>query len=93
MGEELTLLVDYPGYWLDGEIVTGRLMVLDVGKRRWSLPPKTGGEQIECYLVKHSDIESQFGIPTNRVVVVKDPPVLDLRGMLGEYDRSSSSRV
>ncbi|MEE8607192.1 MAG: hypothetical protein V3S55_06295 [Nitrospiraceae bacterium] len=79
--------VDYPGYFLDGEILEGRRAKLHVGKRRGSGPPgqrgnASYGADIDCYLVKDPDTGESFGIPTNRAVVMKDPPVIDLRGRL-----------
>ena len=78
--------VDYPGYFLDGEVLEGWLAKLHAGKRKWSGPPEKGngpaGEYIDCYLVKDPDTGEHFGIPTNKAVVMKDPPVIDLRGRL-----------
>ncbi len=79
--------VDYPGYFLDGEILEGRRAKLHVGKRRESGPPAQHGNasygtDIEVYLVKDPDTGEEFGIPINRAVALKDPPVIDLRGRL-----------
>ena len=82
----MTIQVDYPGYWLDGEILTGYRATLHVGKRKWSRPPEKGngpaGEYIDCYLVRDPDTGQKFGIPLNRGIVLTAPPVLDLRGRL-----------
>ena len=92
--KELTLLIDYPGYWLDGEIVTGYKARLHLGKRKWSKPPEAGnapaGEEIDCYLVADPDTGEKFGIPVNRVVILTEPPVIDLRGQLRGKDNDSS---
>ena len=94
MTKIVTLLIDYPGYWLDGEILTGYKARLHLGKRKWSKPPTTGnapsGEEVDCYLVTDPDTGEKFGIPTNRVVVLTEPPVIDLRGQLGRKDNGSS---
>ena len=79
--------VDYPGYWLDGEILEARRARLHVGKRHNSHAPAQRGTasygvNIEVYLVKDPDTGEEFGIPINRAVVLKDPPVIDLRGRL-----------
>lgn len=78
--------VDYPGYWCDGEVLEGRKAKLHVGKRKGSISPEKGnrpaGEYIDCYLVKDPNTGEEFGIPTNKAVVMKDPPVIDLRGRL-----------
>ena len=85
--------VDYPGYWLDGEVLEGRLVKLHVGKRNGSNPPARRGNasygtDIECYLVKDPDTGEEFGVPVNRVVVLKDPPVIDLRGLFIKADKA-----
>ncbi len=79
--------VDYPGYWLDGEILEGRRAKLHVGKRQGSHPPAQRGNasygtDIEVYLVKDPDTGEEFGIPINKAFVLRDPPVIDLRGRL-----------
>lgn len=79
--------VDYPGYWLDGEILEARRANLYVGKRRFShAPAQRGtasyGATLNCFLVKDPDTGEEFGIPINRASVMKNPPVIDLRGRL-----------
>ena len=70
--DQLTIKVDFPGYFLDGEVLEGH---------RQTLITRSGIE-IPCFMVKDPDTGEHFGIPTNKCYVLKDPPVLDLRGRL-----------
>ncbi len=70
--EQLTIKVDFPGYFLDGEVLEGH---------RQTLITRSGIE-IPCFMVKDPDTGEYFGIPTNKAYVLRDPPVIDLRGRL-----------
>ena len=64
--------VDYPGYWLDGEILEGR---------RTFLYTKSN-IALDVYLVKDPDTGEEFGIPVDKVIVLRDAPVINLKGKL-----------
>jgi len=68
----LTVQVDFPGYHLHGEVLEARRTFLHT----------KSNIALDVYLVKDPDTGEEFGIPINRAVLMKDPPVIDLRGRL-----------
>ncbi len=68
------VLIDWPGYHLDGEVLQAQRAVLTVGRSvKYDIP---------VFLAYDPDTGEKFGIPIERVVVMKDRPIIDLRKRL-----------
>ena len=64
--------VDYPGWHMDGEVVEGRRQFLYT----------KSNIALDVYLVKDPDTGEEFGIPVDKVIVLRDAPVINLKGKL-----------
>ncbi len=68
------IMVDWPGYHLDGEVLEAKRAVLTVGK--------SVKYDIGVFLVLDPDTGEEFGIPIERGTVMSDRPIIDMRGRL-----------
>lgn len=68
------VLVDWPGYHLDGEVLPAQRAVLTVGRSvKYDIP---------VFLVLDPDTGEKFGVPIQHCVVMRDRPIIDLTGRL-----------
>ncbi len=72
--EKVEVLIDWPGYHLDGEVLRAQRAVLTVGRSvKYDIP---------VFLTHDPDTGERFGVPIERAVVMKDRPIINLRGRL-----------
>ncbi len=72
--EKVEVQIDWPGYHLHGEVLQAQRAVLTVGRSvKYDIP---------VFLVYDPDTGEKFGIPIQHCVVMKDPPIIDLKGRL-----------
>ena len=72
--KKVEVLIDWPGYHLNGEVLAAQRAVLTVGRSvKYDIP---------VFLVYDPDTGEKFGIPIQYCVVMKDPPIINLRKRL-----------